>query len=261
MKLTVITVCYNAVKTIEITIKSVIEQTYKDLEYIIIDGASVDGTTDLIFSYYKNIESNVNKFIFISEKDCGIYNAMNKGILKASGEWILFLNSGDRLYQKKTLENIFKKNKDISIYDIIYGNIVAFNKERYKVMQPNYVNTLRNNVMPFWHPSTFIKTDLHKNILYNESYKYSSDFDFFLKVKNSQVKLKYINQEISLVNVGEGASINNRYLGLIENYKIIKPYLTKKELNIHRFYLLLNLVKIHMKNLFGIKLKIKNVKK
>ena len=112
-KISVVTVCFNAVETIESTIKSVIQQTYDNIEYIIIDGASTDGTLDIINNYNDRIAC------CLSEPDKGIYDAMNKGIKMATGEWINFMNSGDMFYKNSVLSEVALKLKD---GDIIYGD-------------------------------------------------------------------------------------------------------------------------------------------
>ena len=99
MKVSVITISYNAVSVIEDTIQSVLNQSYKDIEYIIIDGGSTDGTVDIIKKYQDKIN------YWVSEPDNGIYDAMNKGIDKATGEWINFMNAGDYFHSNLTLEN------------------------------------------------------------------------------------------------------------------------------------------------------------
>lgn len=115
-KISVITVVYNDLDNLKKTIKNIHEQTYDNIEYIVIDGASTDGCVD---------ECNKNKEIidiFISEQDNGIYNAMNKGIRNASGDWIIFMNAGDIFYENSVLENFIKNKKDADIY---YGKTLT----------------------------------------------------------------------------------------------------------------------------------------
>ena len=114
-KITIITVCYNAISTIEDTIKSVLSQTYENLEYIIIDGGSIDGTIDIIKKYEKQIS------YWQSEPDKGVYDAMNKGIKLSTGEWINFMNAGDSFYNTEVLQSLNLYFSD-SQTDIIYGD-------------------------------------------------------------------------------------------------------------------------------------------
>ena len=113
--ISVVTVSYNAVATIEQTILSVVNQTYPHIEYIIIDGGSTDGTVDVIKKYADRIA------YWVSEPDKGIYDAMNKGIKVATGEWINFMNCGDSFYSVSVLSDVFK-DKSCKENDVIYGN-------------------------------------------------------------------------------------------------------------------------------------------
>ena len=117
-KLSIITIVYNNVQDIERTLKSIIGQTYPDIEYIVIDGASTDGTLDIIKKY----ENRIAKLI--SEKDDGIYDAMNKGLAVATGDYVLFMNSGDEIYTNNTVANVFATEDDADIY---YGETEMIN--------------------------------------------------------------------------------------------------------------------------------------
>src|SRR5690606_11151151 len=109
-KISIITIVYNNVRDIEYTIRSVMKQTYANIEYIIVDGFSTDGTLDVIEKYREEIA------ILISEKDNGIYDAMNKGLNVATGDYVLFLNSGDELYEDMTLEKVFSSADNADVY-------------------------------------------------------------------------------------------------------------------------------------------------
>src|SRR5699024_3733405 len=109
-KISIITVVFNNAKDIEYTIQSVLNQSYEHVEYIIIDGLSTDGTLDILNKYRAQID------ILISEKDKGIYDAMNKGLEQATGDYVLFLNSGDAFYDKNTLSEVFTDSAGADIY-------------------------------------------------------------------------------------------------------------------------------------------------
>lgn len=177
MKLTIITINLNNATGLERTIKSVVSQTFSNYEYIIIDGESTDGSQEIIKFYDNQIS------IWVSEKDSGIYNAMNKGIMKSTGEYFLFLNSGDTLIDQSVLMNVVEKDLK---EDIISCNLVISDSQDIsnseKIVPPEKITAknLINGYLP--HPSSLIKRRLFEEIgLYNESYKISSDWDFFLK--------------------------------------------------------------------------------
>ena len=119
-KLTVITIVYNNVRAIERTVLSVLNQTYPNIEYLVIDGASVDGTLEIL----KKHEGRISKLI--SETDKGIYDAMNKGLALSSGDYILFMNSGDEIYDSDTIEKVFASALDADIY---YGETEMYNED------------------------------------------------------------------------------------------------------------------------------------
>lgn len=173
MKITVITINYNNLKGLKKTMSSVLEQTYANIEYIVIDGGSNDGSKAYIESFHKEI------YYWISEDDNGIYNAMNKGLDKATGEYVLFLNSGDWLEGVNIIESIQPSEfiEDIISCGIhIIGDNIDYVKQAPKEIRFSF---LFNNSLP--HPATFIK----RNILlklggYDENLKIVSDWKFFI---------------------------------------------------------------------------------
>ena len=150
--ISVVTICYNAVECIEETMLSVLNQTYDKVEYIVIDGGSKDGTVDIIKRYAHRLA------YWTSEPDKGIYDAMNKGIQKANGEWINFMNAGDTFYSSTVIQEVFSKVSLSS--DIIYGDtclsfsIGQYIREGKKVTDKDY--------MPFGHQASFSRTRLMK---------------------------------------------------------------------------------------------------
>lgn len=175
-KLSVITINLNNVDGLRKTITSVINQIFSDYEYIIIDGGSTDGSVEVIKEYAEKIT------YWVSEPDKGIYNAMNKGILKAKGEYLQFLNSGDWLVDNKVLTQVFVNYKNA---DILYGDLIRHYEEGNETLQ-TFKNTtfnlqclIYNQSLP--HPASFIKSKLFENDLYDENFKIMSDWIFFLK--------------------------------------------------------------------------------
>ncbi len=170
MKLSIITVNYNNKIGLQKTIDSVIYQTWKDFEWIIIDGGSTDGSRELIEKSQKVLD------YWCSEPDSGVYNAMNKGIAKAKGEYLLFLNSGDTFYDNSILQKVNELHLDA---DIISGQVVRMdNNQLLRVYNRNILRQLFHNTLN--HQGTFIKRSLFKDLKYNENYKVTSDWIFWL---------------------------------------------------------------------------------
>lgn len=190
MKISIITVCYNSVSSIEETILSVINQTYKDLEYIVIDGGSSDGTIDIIKKYSSKIT------YWISEPDKGVYDAMNKGLRKTTSEWVCFMNSGDTFHNNDVISNIFSSNVFESNIGVIYGDTYLYKNKQFLKQFTN---------KPFWethtpyrtgkgicHQSMFTRTLLARNLLFDLQYKVSADFNMAHQIYKLKYKFKYI---------------------------------------------------------------------
>lgn len=205
-KLSIITICLNENNRIRRTIESVMSQNFSDIEYLVIDGGSSDGTAEIVDQYKNRLA------YFVSEKDDGIYNAMNKGIERSTGEYLLFLNGGDYLYNNDVLKNIFYKefNKDI-----IYGDLVLENTLERKSFEDFIISDrhLFNYYLP--HPACFVKKYLFtKYGYYNEDYKIAGDYEFFLRViKKYKATIMYISKIVSVYNE-DGISSNHKYLKL-----------------------------------------------
>lgn len=176
IRLTIITINYNNKEGLAKTFESINNQTWSDFEYIVIDGGSSDGGKELI-------EKNPKVSYWVSEKDSGVYNAMNKGIRKASGDYIIFMNSGDFFYDNNVLEKIQKQlNSDI---DILYGDSVYFNDTGYRRIEvpPKKLTFSYFYTGGINHQAAFIKRNLfYDYFFYNEDYKISADWEFFIVV-------------------------------------------------------------------------------
>jgi glycosyltransferase involved in cell wall biosynthesis len=173
MKTSIITVNYNNSEGLQKTIESIIRQSTQDFQYIIIDGGSDDNSTDVINEYAARIN------YWISEPDKGIYNAMNKGIEKATGEYLLFLNSGDRLHNDDVLS---KAEKYLGNYELVYSNLnLITDKGDYLLRYPDVLTFSHFYVSSLPHPATFIKKSLFNKLgHYDESLKICSDWKFFI---------------------------------------------------------------------------------
>lgn len=201
MKLSIITVNYNNGDGLEKTIKSVADQSFKNFEYLIIDGNSTDNSKALIKSYASKID------YWVSEPDRGIYDAMNKGIARAKGDYCMFLNSGDYLLDPSTLENVFRNNPT---EDIIYGDLKSDHRV-YKYPKELTLNSLLNGTIP--HQASFIKTALFSKYgTYEEKYPIIADWVFFVKaILVHQVSYKHLDLYISFFEHG-GISTQSEHM-------------------------------------------------
>ena len=194
----IITICYNAEDEIVRTIESVKNQICLDYEYIIIDGKSKDMKCDIVQTY-KDVFGN--KCIFISEPDTGIYNAMNKGIDKAIGNWMIFLNAGDTLFDKHILGKVKKFLKENSDTQILYGDVICKYKNLYKKIECLEIEKICEKMI-FCHQSSLIRKDIMKLYKYNENYKISADYDFFLRAYLDGLRFRYIKLNVSVFALG-----------------------------------------------------------
>ena len=182
---TIVTVCYNSEETIQRTIESVLSQTYKNIEYIIIDGKSTDNTIKIVNNFIQKGQS----IKLVSEKDSGIYQAMNKGIRLSSGEIIGILNSDD-WYENDTVEkimNIYQSNQNKN--GIIYGAMRLYENsiESYTV----YYNHQFLEKQMINHPTCFVAKSIYQKYgLFDESYRAAGDYDFMLRIFNAEKKEK-----------------------------------------------------------------------
>ena len=217
--ITVVTVCYNAVNELEKTMLSVLNQTYDNIEYIVIDGGSKDGTVDIIKKYADRLA------YWVSEPDKGIYDAMNKGIKAATGEWINFMNAGDWFYEIHTLSIVFDKAIDAK-YDVVYGDrISSYSKADY-VQKPWAIEEFSFH-FPIFHQSSFIRTGIMKKTGYDLNYRICADFAFFYKVWSNNGAFFYVNVIMSVCECENGLSTHprNDVRRVKEDIMITKGYL------------------------------------
>lgn len=213
MKLSIITINYNNSDGLKATISSVSNQNSRnDFEYIVIDGASKDGSKDVIDAAKGSID------FAVSEPDKGIYNAMNKGVRHATGDYCLFLNSGDCLHDDNTIAEILPH---LGGDDLVIGKTMFLNNMSTSVVEaPITMRRLYVGSLP--HPATFIKTDLLRGNPYDESLKIVSDWKFFLQeVILNNCSYKIIDTIVSDFDC-EGISSQNRDLCATEREKVLK---------------------------------------
>ena len=225
MKISIITATFNSGKFIESCIKSILKQNYKKFEIIIIDGLSTDSTIKKI----KTLLDKHNNIKFFSEKDLGIYHALNKGIEKANGDIIGFVHSDDLLYNKNVLSNIIDVFKN-SNTDGVYGDLQYVEKQNTnKVIRywksKNFKTNLINKGWTPPHPTLYLKKKVYeKHGFFDLNYKISSDYDFMTKIfKDNTFNFKYIPKVITKMRVGgiSNKNIKNVLIKTFEDYKVI----------------------------------------
>ena len=211
IKLSIITVTYNSDKYLEETILSVINQNYDNLEYIIIDGGSTDSTVEIIKKYEDHIA------FWVSEKDSGIYDAINKGILRSNGDYIGIINSDD-WYEVDVFKSIEKSIK-INHPDIVHGILRLWENDKLMGLQ-GYTSDFLNYGM-ISHPTCFVKREVYNLIgLFNTKYVIAADYDFMLKSFNRNVKFFYVEQVIANFRLS-GISNSNSSLRESETSQVL----------------------------------------
>jgi len=216
--LSVITVVYNNARDIERTLQSVINQSYPHIEYIIVDGGSYDGTVELIQQYQERITR------FVSEPDRGIYDAMNKGLAMATGDYVLFMNSGDEIYDNSTVEAVFASGEEADIY---YGETEMFDEHwkslgqrRHKAPDKFTWRSFKYG-MSISHQAIYIRRSLTEP--YDEHYKLSADIDWILKAARKARKIVNTRRYVAKYLVG-GMSKQRHLESLKERFQIFNEY-------------------------------------
>lgn len=249
MKITIITTCFNRATTISDCIQSVLSQDYPEIEYIIIDGASTDGSVAKIETIKKEyIESETFKashplftFRFVSEPDHGMYEALNKGLQMATGDYVGLVHSDDFLYSAQTISHIVQELERTKA-DFLYGNGLFVNSENTNKVIRNWIggNYRRWKVCHGWlplHPTCYIsRQSIQRKGLYNESYKIAADSDFLFRyLVTGELSVTYLNEYIVRMRMGGLSTDNDRRKEMwnedIRMYRShgMNPYLAKFE--------------------------------
>jgi len=216
--LSVITIVYNNVKDIERTVLSVLNQTYTGIEYIVVDGLSNDGTLDIIKKY----EGRIAKFT--SEKDEGIYDAMNKGLDLATGDYVIFMNSGDEFFDADTVAAVFASANDADIY---YGETEMIDDVGQSLGQRRHKAPKRftwrgfNLGMSISHQAIYIKRSLIEP--YDRRYQLSADIDWIIRATKKAKKIINVNRYVAKYLVG-GMSKTKHRQSLAERFNIMKRH-------------------------------------
>lgn len=208
MKISIITTCYNRSKTIRGAIESVLAQDYPDIEYIVVDGASKDGSTDIIREY----EGRIAKIV--SEPDHGMYEAINKGIRLATGDVIGLIHSDDFFYDNHVISRVVERMEQTHA-DFLYGNGLFVNSENTDKVVRNWIGgkyrtwKVRHGWLPL-HPTCYIRRSaIEKRGLYNETFKIAADSDFLVRyLLGGDITVTYLNEYIVKMRMG-GLSTDN----------------------------------------------------
>lgn len=212
-KVTVVTVCYNAAENLQKTMLSVKEQSYENLEYIIVDGGSKDESVDIIKQYGEVVCR------WISEPDHGIYDAMNKGIGLASGDWIIFMNAGDVFYNNEVISKLAGKEYNPNT-GIIYGDVELDFGRPGKIIKSFAKFNTKDVVTELCHQSVMTNAKILKQIKYDTSFKIMADLNSFRKIYDMGYGFEYVPMVISTFEVTSGISSKKPFVLLNEICKI-----------------------------------------
>ncbi|MBD1394073.1 glycosyltransferase family 2 protein [Mucilaginibacter glaciei] len=216
--LSVITIVYNNSRDVERTMRSVFNQTYGQIEYIVIDGASTDGTLEII----KRYESRIAKLV--SEKDKGIYDAMNKGLALATGDYVIFMNSGDEFYAEDTVVKVFATADDADIYygetEMIDDRLQSLGQRRHKAPD-NFTWRSFKYGMSISHQAIYIKRSLANS--YDPKYQLSADIDWIIRAAKKAKKIVKVEGYVARYLVG-GMSKSKHKQSLLERFDIMKRH-------------------------------------
>ena len=240
IRFTVVTITYNAEAVLQRTLDSVFAQNYKGVEHLIIDGASKDHTLVLVEAYkQKSDESETeHKVIIQSEPDHGIYDAMNKGLTQASGDYIVFMNAGDCFPQADTLEQVVHRCKltelpTAELPGVLYGNTDVVDGDGHYLhprrLQPPAKLTWRSfrQGMLVCHQAFYARTDIAKNLQYDTRYRFSADVDWCIRVmrETERMGLPLYNIGMVVANyLDEGATTKNHKASLRERYLVMQRH-------------------------------------
>lgn len=224
----IVTVTYNAEKEIRKTIESVLMQDYYALEYYVMDGLSTDMTKEIAESYEGAFYEKKMRYCILSQKDNGIYDAMNKSLNYISADYVLFLNAGDFLTVPGIISSIFNDMIDTS-FDVVYGNYYAYNfgyRKRYYAQEASVLY----QQMLCTHQAIFTKVNLLKKRNYKVEYKMAADYDFYLEMFKQGKVFKKVNKEIVYFEI---TGVSQKKARMTQEEKIViqlrNNVITKKE--------------------------------
>lgn len=238
-KFSIITVTYNAAKVLEDTIQSIVTQTYKNTEYIIVDGGSTDGTLDIIQKYKEHIHT------VVSESDKGLYDAMNKGIKLATGDYICFLNAGDGLHEDDTLQQMVHSITGTELPDVLYGETEIVDSEGHflhmrRLSAPEKLTWKSfKKGMLVCHQAFFARRDRVEP--YDLQYRFSADFDWCIRIMKKAKVLH--NTHLTIIDyLNEGMTTQNQKASLKERFRIMAKHYGMTSTIMHHAWFVLRLL-------------------
>ena len=238
-KFSIITVTYNAAKVLEDTIQSIVTQTYKNTEYIIVDGGSTDGTLDIIQKYKEHIHT------VVSEPDKGLYDAMNKGIKLATGDYICFLNAGDGLHEDDTLQQMVHSITGTELPDVLYGETEIVDSEGHvlhmrRLSAPEKLTWKSfKKRMLVCHQAFFARRDRVEP--YDLQYRFSADFDWCIRIMKKAKVLH--NTHLTIIDyLNEGMTTQNQKASLKERFRIMAKHYGMTSTIMHHAWFVLRLL-------------------
>lgn len=240
--ISIITVVKNGESFLEKTIQSVIKQTYNNIEYIIIDGASNDRTLEIIKDYDDKID------YWLSEPDNGVYDAMNKGVDIATGEWINFMNAGDKFYENYTTEKIFVGN-NYNNNDFIYGDCkIVYNSKFSRIQKAGEIKNLWKGII-FSHQSLFSRRYIFKKYKFNINNRIGADFEFLFTCHMNKYKFRNVHFLIAIVSAG-GLSDIERLRSVLDWWSVIKKFSNNIKINVYYSMLFCDtIIRLNMKKI------------
>lgn len=225
MKLSIITITFNAERFLPKTIQSVVAQSYPNVEYIIVDGKSTDGTVGVINDFEEQIRAKGIDFKWISEPDRGLYDAMNKGLQMATGDFVWFINAGDEIFDVGTAQIV--ANAVTDSVDVVYGQTLIIDTngtscgERHKIAPKSLqLNSLLNGLV-VCHQSIIVRKSIAPK--YDLQYRYSADYDWVCGVLKQSRRNVYIDGYLSKF-MQSGISAKNRKASWFERYRIMRSH-------------------------------------
>lgn len=219
--MTVVTVVLNQADVIERTLRSVVEQDYPDLEYIVVDGLSVDGTVDVIRRYAPRITQ------WVSGRDGGPYGGMNRGAALATGEWIIFMNGGDVFVDREVVSNVFARC-DAARCDVIYGDGIV-SGEGYRALERNPPWPTLTDGNGFSHQAAFVRTALQKEYGFDVAERVAADYDLFLRLRKADRTFLHVDVVVCEFFLG-GVSTLGRNETIRLRHRVYKKHFPRSEL-------------------------------